>query len=72
MLLPLSFTLSCLFGSFGEHKSKYCYKEKGNCTSNSCSGVSPLSRGIFLCKSPIGSIERHTKKGSPIEKSCKN
>nr|DAP16022.1 MAG TPA: hypothetical protein [Caudoviricetes sp.]DAX29820.1 MAG TPA: hypothetical protein [Caudoviricetes sp.] len=72
MLLPLSFTLSCLFGSFGEHKGKYCYKEKGNCTGNSCSGVSPLSRRVFLSKSPISSIERHTKKGSPIEKSRTN
>nr|DAX36497.1 MAG TPA: hypothetical protein [Caudoviricetes sp.] len=71
-MLSLSFSFFCLLCSFGEHKGKYCYKKKENCTSNSRGGVSSFSRGIFLSKSPIGSIERHTKKGSPIEKSRTN
>nr|DAP01776.1 MAG TPA: Protein of unknown function (DUF2652) [Caudoviricetes sp.] len=61
-----------MFGSFGEHKGKYRYKEKGNCTCNSCSGVSPLSSGLLLSESPISSIEGHTEKGSSIEKSRTN
>nr|DAS56542.1 MAG TPA: hypothetical protein [Bacteriophage sp.] len=61
-----------MFGSFGEHKGKYCYKEKENRTGNSRGGVSPLSRGLFLSKSPISSIEGHTEKGSSIEKSRTN
>nr|DAK82633.1 MAG TPA: hypothetical protein [Caudoviricetes sp.] len=56
-----------MFGSFGEHKGKYRYKEKENCTCNSCGGVSPFSGRLFLGKSPIGSIERHTKESNPIE-----